>query len=579
MKRLASMLTVAALVATACSSSTATPTAAPATPAPTSAATTISQATAAATPASTAIEGGSLVYALNGDMVLADPALVSDGNSLFVEAQVVQGLLGLQPGTISQVIPVLAAALPTVSSDGLTYTFTLRTGIKFHDGTDFNADAVVYNYNRWQNFPAGELQTDDSYYGQVFGGFGKASNIASVTAPDEQTVVITLKTPQSNFELASTLAVFGIESPTALKAANADQTPLSSNKYAQGSLPEGQDMVGTGPFMFKEWVVGDHVTIVKNPNYWDAANAAHLDQVIFKPFGDSTATLQALQSGGVDAAFSISPLDVKTAKSSGLSIIDRGASCNQLNLEMNQSVGGKATIYANRNVRLAISEALNKQSYVDAFYSGLGTVPTGFMPSATIGFKPETLPAYSVAQAKADLAASGVTGSALNIDLYYPANVVRPYLPDAKGIATAIANDLTAIGFTVSLKTEDWHGGYISDSYGGKLPLYLLGWTCDWAGADNFLVAAWFGWVNGQPNPEFHWNNPEANTLMTQALQATSADAANALWGQMQDLLAQDLPTVPLVNSQPPGALTSKVHGYVGSSNGIEYLNTVWLSQ
>ena len=291
MKRLGSFLAIAALIATACSSSSSSSPAAQ----------------------STAVQGGSMVYALNGDMVLADPALVSDGNSLFVEAQVVQGLLGLQPGTISTVIPVLAAALPTVSSDGLTYTFKLRTGIKFHDGTDFNADAVVYNYNRWQNFPAGDLQTDDNYYAQVFGGFGSASNIASVTAPDEQTAVITLKTPQSNFELASTLAVFGIESPAALKAGNADQTPISSNKYAQGSLPQGQDMVGTGPFIFKEWVPGDHVTIVKNPNYWDAANAAHLDQVTFKPFGDSTATLQAIQSGGVDAAFSISPLDVKTA--------------------------------------------------------------------------------------------------------------------------------------------------------------------------------------------------------------------------------------------------------------------------
>ena len=550
MKRLASLLAVAALVATACSSSSGT-----------------------------AAAGGSMVYALNGDMVLADPALVSDGNSLFVEAQVVQGLLGLQPGTISTVIPVLASALPTVSSDGLTYTFKLRTGIKFHDGTDFNADAVVYNYNRWQAFPKGDLQDDAYYYGAVFGGFGTASNVASVTAPDEQTAVITLKTPQSNFELASTLAVFGIESPTALKAGNADTTPISSNKYAQGQLPQGQDMVGTGPFIFKEWVPPDHITLVKNPNYWDAANAALLDQVTFKPVGDETATLQDLQSGTVDAAFSLSPLDVKTAQGAGLTIIDRGASCNQLNLDMNQSVGGTATIYANKNVRTAISEAVNKQSYVTAFYSGLGNVPTGFMPPATIGFKAETLPAYSVTQAKTDLTASGVTGSALNIDLYYPSNVVRPYMPDPKGIATAIANDLSAVGFNVTLKTEDWHGGYVSDATAGKLPLYLFGWTCDWAGADNFLYTAWFGYQGGQPNPQFGWKNDAANAAMLKALQEPTADAANADWGQVQDLLAQDLPVVPIVNSQPPGAYTAKVHGYVGASNGIEYLNTVWLSK
>jgi peptide/nickel transport system substrate-binding protein len=579
--RFGTLIAAAAIVVAACGGS-ATPTPAAPSAAPSAAASAAASAApsaAAASPASTATEGGNMVYALNGDMVLADPALVSDGNSLLVAEQVVQNLVELQPGSISTVIPVLAAALPTVSADGLTYTFTLRTGVTFQDGTDFNADAVVYNYNRWQNFPAGDLQTDDYYYAQVFGGFGSASNIASVTAPDEQTVVITLKTSQSNFLLASTLTVFGIESPTALKAGNADTTPISSNKYAQGQLPQGQDMVGTGPFIFKEWVPGDHVTIVKNPSYWDTPNAAHLDQVTFKPIGDSTATLQALQSGGVDAAFSISPLDVKTAQGSGLSIIDRGASCNQLNLDMNQSVDGKATIYANKDVRLAISEAVNKQSYADAFYAGLGTVPTGFMPPATLGFKAETLPAFDTTKAKADLAASGVTGSALNIDLYYPSNVVRPYMPDPKGIAQAIAGDLQAVGFTVTLKTEDWHGGYVSDATSGKLPLYLFGWTCDWAGADNFLVSAWFGWSNGKPNPQYDWNNAQANTDMTKALQAPSVDAANVLWGSVQDLLAQDLPMVPLINSQPPGALTSKVHGYVGASNGTEYLNSVWLSQ
>jgi peptide/nickel transport system substrate-binding protein len=574
MKRIASLLAIAALAAAACSSSTAT--AAPTT-APTSAATT--GATAVATPASTIVEGGSMIFGLDGDMVFADPALVSDGNSLFVGAQVVEGLVGLKAGTISTVVPVLAAELPTVSADGKTYTFKLRTGIKFHDGTDFNATAVKFNYDRWKAFPKGELQDNAYYYGAVFGGFGASSNIDSVDAADATTVVFHLKAPQSNFLLASTLQVFGIESPTALQAGKADTTPLKDNKYAQGSLPQGQDMVGTGPFIFKEWVPGDHITVVKNPDYWNKDGAAHLDQVTFKPFGDSTATLQALQASGIDGAYSISPLDVKTATDAGLSTINRGDSCNQLNLDLNQSIGGKDTIYANKNVRLAVAEALNKQSYVDAFYSGLGKVPTGFMPPATAGFKAETIPAYDQAKAKTDLTAAGLTADQLKIDLYYPSSVIRPYMPDPKGIAQAMAQDLQAIGFTVTLKTEGWHEGYVSDATGGKFAAYLFGWTCDWAGADNFLYTAWFGYQDGLPNLQFGWKNDQANALMLQALQATTIDAANVAWGQVQDLLAADLPMVPIVNSQPPGVISSKVHGYLGASNGIEYLNTVWLSK
>jgi peptide/nickel transport system substrate-binding protein len=470
MKRLASLLAIAALVATACSSSSGTP--APA-------------------------AGGTLIVGLNGDMVYADPSLVSDGNSLYVEANVIQGLVGLQPGTISTVVPVLASALPTVSSDGKIYTFKLRTGVKFHDGSDFNAAAVQFNYDRWKAYTKGDLQDNAYYYGAVFAGFGDASNISSVDAPDTTTVVVNLKAPQSNFLLASTLAVFGIQSPTALQKDKADTTPLKDNKYAQG---QGESMVGTGPFMFKSWTPGDSIVVVKNPNYWDSANAAKLDQVTFKPFKDSTSTLQALQSGGIDLAFSISPLDVATAKSAGLTMIDRGASCNQLNLNMNQSVGGAATIYANKSVRMAVAEAVNKDAYVNAFYSGLGKAPTGFMPSATTGFKAETLPSYDVTKAKADLTTAALTADQLKVDLYYPSNVVRPYMPDPKGIATAIANDLTAVGFTVNLKTEDWKGGYVSDATGGKFPLYLFGWTCDWAGADNFLYTAWFGYQDNKPN-------------------------------------------------------------------------------
>lgn len=513
-------------------------------------------------------------------MVYADPALVSDGNSLYVMTQVVEGLVGLAPGTISQVIPVLAASLPTVSPDGKTYTFTLRTGVTFHDGTPFNAAAVKFNYDRWKNFPKGDLQNNAYYYGAVFGGFGAASNIVSVDAPSDTTVVMTLKNPQSNFLLAQTLQVFGIQSPTALAKNNADSTPLSANTYAQG---KGQSMVGTGPFMFKEWVPGDHITVVKNPNYWDTANAAHLNQITFKVFSDETTTLQALQSGGVDLAEAISPTDVATAKTSGLTIIDRGASCNVGYLGLNQALqnksGGPATptIYANKNVRMAVAQALNKQGYVDTLFAGLGKVATGFMPPATQGFKSESLPTYDVTAAKASLAAANLTPAQLKIDLYYPSNVSRPYMPDPQNEAQAIAQDLTAIGFTVSLKTIDWHAGYYNTANIGQLQMYLLGWTCDWAGADNFLVTAFFGYSGGQPAKAFGYKNDPMNALFNQALQAPTPDAANALWGQAQDLIAADLPMVPIVNSTLAGAYTTKVHGFVGAANTTEHFNSVWL--
>ncbi|MGH2513071.1 MAG: ABC transporter substrate-binding protein, partial [Candidatus Limnocylindrales bacterium] len=419
--RTGALIAVAAIAFSACAGASTPAPSAPASTAPSSTAPSASASGPSPSTAGTPVEGGNLVVALQGDMVFADPSLVSDGNSLYVATQVVEGLVGLAPGTISQVIPVLAASLPTISPDGKTYTFTLRTGVTFHDGTPFNAAAVKFNYDRWKNYTKGDLQDNAYYYGAVFGGFGADSNIISVDAPNDTTVVMTLKNPQSNFLLAQTLQVFGIQSPTALQADKADTTPLTNNNYAQG---KGQSMVGTGPFMFKEWVPGDHVTVVKNPNYWDKANAAHLDQITFKPFGDSTATLQAVQAGGVDLAFALAPGDVATAKSSGLNIIDRGQSCNMGYLGLNQALqsksGGAATptIYANKDVRLAVAAAINKQGIIDALYAGQGKIPQSWMPPATVGFKAETLPTYDVNAAKASLASANLTPDQMKIDLY-----------------------------------------------------------------------------------------------------------------------------------------------------------------
>jgi peptide/nickel transport system substrate-binding protein len=583
------------LAMAACTNAASSPSAAPAgTPSGTA-----SASQPAASQAASVKEGGNLIVGLPGDeMVLADPTLVSDSNSSYIMENVIEGLVGLKPGTTSELVPVLATDLPTASADGLTYTFKLRTGVKFHDGTDFDSAAVLYNYDRQKNAPKGLQNAYNYYYGAVFGGFGADSNIKSIDAPDATTVVFHLGHPQTNFLLSQTLAQFGMQSPAALKAGDADNPNPAKSPYAQGQGGTGKSMVGTGPFMFKEWVVGDHVTLVKNPNYWDAAHAAHLDEIKYKPYADQTAELNALEAGDIDFAQIVNAPDIATIQSNPkLQVYQRGDSCNEGLLQMNtspdQSDDAKAVtpkpvevvdpaahkLLQNLKIRQAIGYALNKQAYLDAFYAGTGAVANNWMPPSAPYFKQETIPTYDVQKAKDLIASSGVAAADLKTTLFYPSDVVRPYMPNPKGLAQAIATDLEAIGFQVTFGTAGWHAGYLTDESVGAYPMWLLGWTCDWGGPDNFLDTAFFHFNGTKPNSEFNYGPPDLLVAFQKAEQATDPAAAAAAWGDAQDILARDLPTIPIVNSKPPAAASADVKGFTGAGNLEELFNAVWLDR
>lgn len=578
--RSGAVIAVAAILFAACqgTASTPSPTAAPpASQAPSS--------EAPSAPPSAAIkEGGTLVVAIPGDIKRTDSALVDDSNSSYVYFNIMEGLVGLEPGSTSKIVDVLAES-HELSADGLTYTFKLRSGIKFHDGTDFNADAVVFNYNRWLNFPK-ELQDYSYYAGAVFGGYGSGSNVESVTASDASTVVIKLKQPNSSFLLSQTLPQFGIASPTALKAGGADNTVKDVSKiaYAQGGTPA---MVGTGPFKWEKWVKGSEVDIVKNPDYWDPTKAAHLDRVVFKPIADETAILNGLQAGDIDLAQKVSPNDTDSLKSDPkFSVVDRGESCNLFHLGINQDYAGHtpkpandAHPLANVKIRQAVMYAIDRQSLIDNFYAGQAKLADNWMPQATQYWKAENLPTYDPDKAKSLIAESGIPADQLVIDFWYPSDVTRPYLPDPKGIFQSIQNNLEAVGFKVQPHTATWSPTYLDDEYAGKYEMWEIGWTCDWAGPDNFLKTALFGYVDGKPSTEFDYKNDDVNKAMNDALAATDTATAQQLWQKAQDLIAADLPSIPIVNSTPPAVAQAYVKGFIGAGNLDEAMNTVWLDK
>ena len=569
--RIGALFAVTAIVFAACGGATTSSAPASVAPPPSTGASTAPSVEPSASTAGTPKDGGTLVIAIPGDLNRTDPALVDDANSSYVLQQIFEGLVTLKPGTGSEIVGQLADSW-TISDDGLTYTFKLKSGIKFQDGTDFNAAAAKVNFDRWMSIPKSYTDLGYTYYiDTVITG-----KIAETTAPDPTTFVIKLKAPNSAFLVTLTLTPFTFSSPKALTDGDASAPDFKNNKYAQGGPPAA---VGTGPFVFKEWVPGDHVTLTKNPDYWNkAAGGPYLDSLTFKPIADTTATLNALQAGDVDISQTLAPVDVPTAQAdTKLQYYDRGSACNVGVLAMNQ----KFKPFDNPKIRQAVSYAINRKAIVDAFFGETGVVLKNWAPPGTIFANDLAVPDYDPEKAKALIADSGVAPADLAFDFWYPSDVSRPYMPDPKGEFEAMQRDLEAVGFKPNPKTSPWRPDYLAAESRGDYPAFLIGWNCDWLGIDNFLYTAFFGYRGDPlaPNPEYAYKNDAMNDAMVKALASSDEATQQTEWSKAQDQIVADMPSVPLVSGKTPAAGQVYVKGFTPSPTLLELFTNVWLDK
>ena len=315
----------------------------------------------------TATSGDTLVFGAAADPTSLDGAVVSDGESLRVITQIMEGLVTLKPGTTT-VVPQLASKWKAASG-GRVWTFTLRKGVTFHDGTPFNARAVCANFDRWYNF-TGAFASDATsyYYYTVFGGYKKPAKgltnsplYRSCRAAGDSTAVITLRRPNASFLGALSLQSFAIQSPTALAKYGANKGTLSKDGvFAPGGdygVPGGQ-AVGTGPFKLESWKIGDKLEIVRNDSYW--GRKAFLRRVIFRAIPDNAARLQALQTGEIQGYDLVEPQDIATIKKNKkLKTLDRPA-FNVAYVTINQAVKP----FDNILVRQAVAHGLDRAGVV-----------------------------------------------------------------------------------------------------------------------------------------------------------------------------------------------------------------------
>ncbi|MDQ3893564.1 MAG: ABC transporter substrate-binding protein, partial [Actinomycetota bacterium] len=262
--------------------------------------------------------GGTLVFAGASDPTYLDPALVSDGESFRVTKQIFEGLVELKPGT-TRVRPALARSWK-LGRDGKTWTFRLRRGVRFHDGTPFNAAAVCFNFNRQYNFRGPFQDASASYYWQnIFGGYrrNESSSLSpslyrSCRARGKYTAVIKLRTRSGPFIPSLVISSFAIQSPTALRRYNANRGELRGGTFYPTGSYAFSHPTGTGPYIFRSWRVGEKVELVRNPRYW--GKKPGISRLIIRPISNNTARLQALQTGEVNAYDLVQPQDVATIR-------------------------------------------------------------------------------------------------------------------------------------------------------------------------------------------------------------------------------------------------------------------------
>jgi peptide/nickel transport system substrate-binding protein len=517
-------------------------------------------------------EGGTLVFAGASDPVVIDGALVSDGESIRVITQIFETLVGLKAGT-TEVEPVLAESYE-VNDNATVFTFKIREGVTFHDGTELDAKAVCFNFDRWYNFKGPLQSASASYYWQAFfGGYKNnesedlsPSLYKSCTTPDPMTAVITLTKPSASMLAALTQQAFSIASPKALQEFNADQGTLDEET---GFRPTGtfgtEHPIGTGPFQFESWTREDRLVLTRYDDYW--GEKAKLEEVIIRPIADNAARLQALQNDEIQGYDLVEPQDVPAIEGDeNLKVLERPA-FNVAYVTINHAMKPMD----NPLVRQAVAHGLDRESVVKNFYGGRAVVAKEFMPPEVVGYADDVKEyPYDPEKAKQLLRQAGLT-LPVKIDFWYPSDVSRPYMPDPKRNFEGFRRSLEQSGFEVTPHTAPWDPDYLGRVDEGTAGhLNLIGWTGDFADADNFIGVFFQSF-----SPQWGFRNQEIFDILDRAEAEADEDERERLYQEANRMIMEFLPGVPYAHSEPALGFRADVQGYVPSPTTNEEFASV----
>ncbi len=464
-----------------------------------------------------------LIFAQGADPRGLDPAMVDDGESSKVIVNIYEGLLKYAKDS-TKLEPCLAETW-NVSDDGLTYTFKLRKGVKFQDGTDFNAEAVKVNVERQME---GNATADMSYAGFVFG------TVSKVEAPDESTVIITLKEKNTAFlyNLAMSIAA-PIVSPKALKD--------NSNNV-------NEHPVGTGPYKFVRWDKEQDIVLVRNDDYW--GEKAKTKNVIFKIIKDNSARVVALNNGEVDMIDGIDATVVNQIESAG-NKLDQPDGMNINYMAYNTTT----PTFSKPEIRKAFSQAINVPELVTSLYQGYASPADSILPSFVPGFSKDIKQvAYDPEAAKSVISNAGIT----SVHMITYSNP-RPYnTANGQALAEAIQGYLSKVGVTANIEVFDWTT-YKEKVKAGDYDICFYGWTGDNGDPDNFMA------LLSDKDPSMNvslFDNSEYKDLIAKGKATPEGPDRDAVYAQLEKMQVDQNPWLLISHSKLLSAYSPKIQGY-----------------